>query len=426
MAKTFAELGVEENFISRLENIGIKIPTSVQESVIPVILRGEDSVFQSETGSGKTFAFLIPILQRIKENSSAEVKIVIVAPTFELASQLKQATYSVTDLKCALLIGGAPIKRQIETLKEKPAIVVGTPARLLELLRLKRLKVSQASALVLDEADRLFSKEISDETVAFAESFGSAAQFIACSATISAKVEKEFSAILKNVRGESAENFSTTKIKESVLRDRIEHWAFFCERREKIDFLRSLVFALKEGRKNAKNGGEQRGERICPKILVFTSRADQVENIASKLKYKGMNCALLHARTKNQERQTMLAHFKSGKTPILVTSDLSSRGLDIPDIEFVVQTDLPGDGDFFVHRAGRTARAGKRGVNIVLGDAYELRALSSLEKKLGIAIQPKELRGGKIIAIGQDVRDEDAAFPQKIRRKTARAKSRAE
>ena len=426
MAKTFAELGVEEKFISRLEKIGIKIPTSVQESVIPVILRGENAVFQSETGSGKTFAFLIPLLQRIKENPSAEVKIVIVAPTFELASQLKQAASSVTDLKCALLIGGAPIKRQIETLKEKPAIVVGTPARLLELLRLKKLKISQASALVLDEADRLFSKEISDETVAFAESFGSAVQFVACSATISAKVEKEFSAILKNVRGESAENFSTTKIKESVLRDRIEHWAFFCERREKIDFLRSLVFALKEGRKNAKNGGEQRGERICPKILVFTSRADQVENIASKLKYKGVNCALLHARTKNQERQTMLAHFKNGKTPILVTSDLSSRGLDIPDIEFVVQTDLPGDGDFFVHRAGRTARAGKRGVNIVLGDAYELRALSSLEKKLGIAIQPKELRGGKITAIGQDARGEDSAFPKKNQRKMARAKSRAE
>ncbi|MDE7290833.1 MAG: DEAD/DEAH box helicase [Treponemataceae bacterium] len=418
MAKTFAELGVEEIFISRLENIGIKIPTSVQESVIPVILRGEDTVFQSETGSGKTFAFLIPLLQRIKENPSAEVKIVIVAPTFELASQLKQAASSVTDLKCALLIGGAPIKRQIETLKEKPAIVVGTPARLLELLRLKKLKVSQAAALVLDEADRLFSKEISDETVAFAEGFTSAAQFIACSATISAKVEKEFSAIMKNVRGESAENFSTTKIKESVLRDRIEHWAFFCERREKIDFLRSLVFALK----NAKNDGE----RICPKILVFTSRADQVENIASKLKYKGVNCALLHARTKNQERQTMLAHFKNGKTPILVTSDLSSRGLDIPDIEFVVQTDLPGDGDFFVHRAGRTARAGKRGVNIVLGDAYELRALSSLEKKLGISIRPKELRGGKITAIGQEARGEDAAFPEKNQRKMTRAKSRAE
>lgn len=425
MAKTFAELGVEEKFISRLGKIGIEIPTSVQESVIPVILRGEDAVFQSETGSGKTFAFLIPLLQRIKDDSSDGVKIVIVAPTFELASQLKQAASSVTDLKCALLIGGAPIKRQIEQLKEKPAIVVGTPARLLELLRLKKLKVSQASALVLDEADRLFSKEISDETVAFAESFGSAAQLIACSATISAKAEKEFSAILKKLRGESAENFSSTKIEESVLRDRIEHWAFFCERRDKIDFLRSLVFALKEGRKNAKNG-EHRGERICPKILVFTSRADQVENIASKLKYKGVNCALLHARTKNQERQTMLAHFKSGKTPILVTSDLSSRGLDIPDIEFVVQTDLPGDGDFFVHRAGRTARAGKRGVNVVLGDAYELRALSSLEKKLGIAIQPKELRGGKIAAIAQEARGEDAAFSEKNRRKSVRAKSRAE
>lgn len=408
MEKTFAELGVEEKFVSRLEKIGITSPTSIQESVIPAVLRGEDAVFQSETGSGKTFAFLIPLLQRIKDDSSDGVKIVIVSPTFELASQLKQAASSVTDLKCALLIGGAPLKRQIESLKEKPAIVAGTPARLLELVRLKKLKISDVRALVFDEADRLFSKEISSETVALAECFGRETQFIACSATISAKVEKEFSKVLEKVRGEDCRKFPSSKIilpKESVLRDRIEHWAFFCERRDKIDFLRRLVFALKENRKIANNtkhgekGGGNNGERICPKILVFTNRADQVENIASKLKYKGMNCASLHARTKNQERQTMLAHFKNGKTPILVTSDLSSRGLDIADIEFVVQTDLPCDGDFFVHRAGRTARAGKRGVNIVLGDAYELRNLAALEKKLGIAIYPKELRGGKVVAI---------------------------
>lgn len=397
MEKTFAELGLEEKLVARLNEIGIVTPTSVQESVIPVIARGDDAVFQSETGSGKTFAFLLPLLQRINA-AGGGVKIVIVSPTFELASQLKKAAASVTDLKCALFIGGAPIKRQIEQLKEKPAIVVGTPARLLELVRLKKLKLGGASALVLDEADRLFSKEIADETVAFAECFGRDTQFIACSATISAKTEKEFSAILKNARGEGAENSSSAKIilpKESVLRDRIEHWAFFCERRDKIDFLRRLIFALNEGLKNAEKGGE----RTCPKILVFTSRADQVENIASKLKYKGVKCAFLHARSKNQERQTALASFKSGKTPILVTSDLSSRGLDIPDIEFVVQTDLPGDGDFFVHRAGRTARAGKRGVNIVIGDAYELRSLSVIEKKLKIAIQPKELRGGKVESI---------------------------
>lgn len=403
MEKTFAELGVEEKLVSRLEKIGITTPTSVQESVIPVVARGENAVFQSETGSGKTFAFLLPLLQRINGDSHDGVKIVIVSPTFELASQLKQAASSVTDLKCVLLIGGAPIKRQIESLKEKPAIVVGTPARLLELLRLKKLKVAHAAALVLDEADRLFSKEISDETTALAECFGHETQLVACSATISAKAEKEFAAILEKRRGADGEKVSASKLilpKESVLRDKIEHWAFFCERREKIDFLRRLVFALKEGRGKAKSG-EQGGGRACPKILVFTNRADQVENIASKLKYKGVNCALLHARTKNQERQMMLSSFKNGKTPILVTSDLSSRGLDIPDIEFVVQTDMPGDGDFFVHRAGRTARAGKRGVNIVLGDAYELRALSALEKKLGIAIHPKELRAGKIIAIGQ-------------------------
>ena len=168
------------------------------------------------------------------------------------------------------------------------------------------------------------------------------------------------------------------------MRDKIEHWAFFAERRDKIDLVRSLLRALDQ-----------------KKALVFTSRADQVENICQKLKFKKIDCAALTAKIKNQERQSILAHFKSGKCPILVTSDLSSRGLDIAGIEYVIQCDLPPDEDFFVHRAGRTARAGKNGVNIVIGDEWELRKLAALEKKLKIVIRPKALYKGKIVAAGQ-------------------------
>lgn len=407
---TFAELGISEKYILHMEKLGITEPTAVQEKVIPQIAAGANVIFQSETGSGKTFAFLIPLLQKIEnvqqqqgvEGGAATSKpqlvdgarIVIVSPTFELSSQLKQAAASVTELKTALFIGGAPLKRQIEMLKEKPAIVIGTPARLVELIRLKKLKVQNAAALIFDEADRLFSKEIAAETEALASCFGNGTQIIACSATISKKVQDfvERRSVQKP-QGVASTSAAFTKIilpSENVLRDRMEHWAFFAERREKIDFLRSLLRALE-----TKRGGQF----TMPKTLVFTSRADQVENIAAKLQYKKINCSALHAKTKNQERQTMLQHFKSGKTPILITSDLASRGLDIPDIEYIVQTDLPSDEDFFVHRSGRTARAGKKGVNIVIGDEYELRNLAALEKKLKIKVTPKDLRGGKVCAI---------------------------
>lgn len=387
----FKELGIDDGLCEKLAALGITEPTAVQQKVIPEILAGKNVIFQSATGSGKTFAFLLPLLQRVQAqpNPTKAVKIIVVSPTFELASQLKQAAASVTDLKCALFIGGAPLKRQIDALKEKPSIVIGTVSRLLELCRLKKIKLDQCAALVLDEADRLASKEIAEETAEFIGLFGAQTQRLACSATITKKTQKFLEAGSVNggaaaghAGASEAGGFETILLPlEDVLREKIEHWAFYAERRDKIDLLRSLLRAL--------------GEK---KALVFTSRADQVENIYQKLAFKKVNCAALTAKIKNQERQSVLARFKSGKTPVLVTSDLSSRGLDIPDIEYVIQCDLPDDEDFFVHRSGRTARAGKTGVNIVIGDEWELRKLAALEKKLKIVIRPKALYKGKVCA----------------------------
>ena len=377
----FSEIGIEEGLCGKLAALGITEPSAVQQKVIPELLAKKNVIFQSATGSGKTFAFLLPVLQRIQaqENPGKAVKTIIVSPTFELASQLKQAAASVTDLKCALFIGGVPLKRQIDSLKEKPSVVIGTVSRLLELCRLKKLKVDNCEALVLDEADRLASKEIAAESSEFLSLFADRTQIIACSATITKRVssllEKSF------CQGKNSAFETILLPLEDVLRQKIEHWAFFAERREKIDLLRSILRA--QGPKKA---------------LVFSSRADQVENIYEKLAFKKINCAALTANIKNQERQSILARFKNGKTPVLITSDLSSRGLDIPDIEYVIQCDLPDDEDFFVHRAGRTARAGKNGVNIVIGDEWELRKLAALEKKLKIIVRPKVLCKGKICA----------------------------
>lgn len=373
-----------------MAELGITEPTAVQAKVIPEILAKKNVVFQSATGSGKTFAFLLPLLQKIESepNPTKAVRLVIVSPTFELASQLKQAAASVTDLKCGLFIGGAPLKRQIDALKERPAIVVGTVSRLLELCRLKKLKIENAAAVVLDEADRLVSKEISEETAELVSLFGRQTQIVACSATITKKTQN----FLEDARPSQAQDagaalgFETILLPlEDVLREKIEHWAFFAERRDKIDLARSILRAMDP-----------------KKALVFTSRADQVENIYQKLKFKKINCAALTTKIKNQERQSVLAQFKSGKVPVLITSDLSSRGLDIPDIDCVIQCDFPPDEDFFVHRAGRTARAGKNGVNIVIGDEWELRKLSALEKKLKIVVRPKVLYKGKICAPAQN------------------------
>ena len=352
----------------KLKSLNITTPTSVQQNVIPTILENKNVIFQSETGTGKTFTYLLPIIKRIHETSTNEgIKAIICAPTFELASQIKQAAMSVASLKTALFIGGAPIKRQIESLKEKPQIIVGTTARLLELIKLKKIKTNNLFTIVFDESDRLIKKETIEDVYDLLKVIPQTTQIIACSATIDEKTKKVFT-------GEVI-----LMPQEDVLKKNITHWAIYAEQRNKIDTLRKVILAEKP-----------------EKALIFTSRADQVENIYSKLNYKNIECVALHAKADKQKRKSAIDKFKSGKIKYLITSDLAARGLDIPGISHVIQMDLPSDNDFFVHRAGRTARAGKKGINLVIGDEYEMNKYALLEKKLGIIVYPKEIYNGKI------------------------------
>ncbi len=376
--KSFEELGLSKEITGRLEKIEIKNPTPVQNQAIPEIFTGKNIIFQSETGTGKTFAYLLPLVSKIEsEEESKKAKIIVAAPTYELASQVKGQVQTVTERKSALFIGGSPLKRQIETLKEKPEIICGSPARILELIKLKKLKTDGIEAVVYDEVDRLLSPELRDETLELLDFVPKTAQVIACSATISEKTARI-------IQG-AAKNGLETKIlylpPEDVLRKRITHIALFADRREKIDKLRSLLFA------------EQ-----CEKALVFTSKVDQVQNIVSKLRYKKVDCAGMYSKQDKTERKATIDKFRSGKIKILVTSDLTSRGLDIPGITHVIQMDMPSNEDFFIHRAGRTARAGKTGINIVIGDEYEMRKYAALEKKLKITVYPKVLSNGKLIS----------------------------
>ncbi len=360
---------LSSEILQKLSEIGIAEPTNVQNEVIPVISTGKSLVFQSETGTGKTYAYLLPLVNKIEaDEDTTKLRLIICAPTFELASQINLAAKKITDRKTALLIGGAPLKRQFETLKEKPQIVIGTAARLVELIRLKKLKVQDLYCAVFDECDRLLKKESFEDTNNLRNCLPKECQIIGCSATIN-KPSRIFFADAQNIKMED----------EFILSKKIEHWAIYAELREKIDFLRKFLAAENPG-----------------KALIFTSRSDQVENIYKKLTYKHIDCAALYAKADKQERKSAIDRFRSGKCKILITSDLGARGLDIPDITHIIQMDLPEDDDFFIHRAGRTARAGKNGINVVIGDEIELRRYAALEKKFGLTVYPKQIRNGKV------------------------------
>ncbi|MDD5812556.1 MAG: DEAD/DEAH box helicase [Treponema sp.] len=370
---TFSNLGLKESIIQILSKLDISTPSLIQQKTIPEVLQNKNVVFESETGTGKTFAYLLPLIQNLENCKSNEDKIIILAPTYELASQIKLTASQVTSLKASLFIGGTPIKRQIEVLKDKPQIIIGNPSRILELIHLKKLKTSNVRALVLDEADRLVSVEIADETKKLISTIPCDAQFIACTATLNQNTKQTLKGLFSNLS-------EIILPKEDILSKKITHYALFAESRDKISTLKSFILAENP-----------------EKLLVFTSRADQVENIAQKLQYKKVDCMALHAKTDKKERKAAIDRFRNGKCRILITSDLASRGLDIPGITHIVQMDLPSNEDFFVHRSGRTARAGKSGINVVIGDEYEMRKYAALEKKIGLKVYPKMLYKGKLV-----------------------------
>jgi len=263
---------------------------------------------------------------------------------------------------------------------------VGGPARILELIRLKKLKTGTVSMVVLDETDRMLAPEMRDILRDLLSVLPPQAQYVACSATLSnyhASLLEKMIPISRTetpIPGEKKYRIKIVNLPpEDVLKRNITHWAFFCEGREKIEMLRKFILADKP-----------------EKTLVFTAIAGQVENIVAQLNFKKIPCSGIHAKLDKLGRKKAMDDFRSGRSKVLVTSDLAARGLDIPGITHIVQLDVNENEDFFIHRAGRTARAGKSGINVIFGDEKEMRSLSRIEKKLGIVIYPKVLFGGVI------------------------------
>jgi superfamily II DNA/RNA helicase len=390
---SFESLGIHPSLIEKLKERSIVKPTAIQSLVIPRLLAGKNIVFRSATGTGKTFAYLLSVLQSLsgEVTGSRGPEALICAPTLELCSQIKVEVDFLSPVPAALLIGSVKLDRQIENFrKSKSAVVVGNPGRLLVLAKMGKLKFSALKFLILDEADRLTAQECMEETKELlaiieretnrrAENTGLCAA--ACSATVGEKTRAQLGTL-----------FDTAEIAESedheILREKIEHWAIFSEKRRKDQTLRSLLSALK-------------AKKSRVKALVFTSRGDEAETVLSCLQHHHVPSAGLFGKVNkkplsNVERKAALDAFREGKVTALVSTDLAARGLDIPGITHVISLDVPSDSDVYIHRCGRTGRAGKRGVMVTIGDETQMRLLASMEKKLKIRVQPKELHYGQI------------------------------
>ena len=316
----------------------------IQQEMIPAMLNGKDIVAESPTGSGKTLAYVLPILNKV-DGSKKQTQALIVAPSQELAMQIVEVIreWTVgTNITVQQLIGGANSARQIEKLKKKPTIVVGTPGRLNELARGGKLKLKDVETIVLDECDQLLSREYRVVVKSFIDSAAWGRQIVVVSATITEEIEL----VAERLMHEPVR--IKIKPEDMVKFGKVVHSFIKVEERDKTDFLRRLS-----------NIEGLRG-------LAFVNNIDQVLMKETKLKYRDAPIVTLHSDMKKEERKKALDAFRKGEARILIATDIAALGLDITGVTHVVHVDVPRSVEQYTHRSGRTGRAGADGEVITL------------------------------------------------------------
>lgn len=448
-AKSFSELGLSPLLIERLDKEGLTVPTDVQSTAIPTISCNHDVVIQSYTGSGKTLAYLLPVLSQVGplRNPSEEdesdrktgIEAVIVAPSRELGMQIVREVEKllgpVNKRLVQQLVGGANRSRQEEALKKnKPLIVVGTPGRIADISMAGKLHTHGCRFLVLDEVDQLLSFNFREDMHRILEHVGrrpeagptgtngplarrSDRQTIMVSATVPFSVIRAASSWGKDtllVRAKSVVPLESVSSVESgssstsaslasntvtqgaidSLPPALKHYYCVTKAQHKVDTLRRCVHAL-----NAKS------------VIAFMNHTKRLKDTVFKLEARGMSAAELHGDLGKLARSTTMKKFKDGEVRILVTNELSARGLDIVECDLVVNLELPTDSIHYAHRAGRTGRLGRKGSVITICEEPEVFVVKKLRRQLGVAIRACEFSDGKLVIL----KEEDEKMAQTVR-----------
>ncbi|CUH97363.1 hypothetical protein P22_3491 [Propionispora sp. 2/2-37] len=377
MEDFFYGLGITEPLVRALQQENITVPTDIQKQVIPPALAGKDIIGQSATGTGKTLAYLLPLIQRL-DTAKRETQVLILSPTHELAIQIHRQIELVTNraglpVVSAPIIGNVNISRQIDKLKETPHMIVGSSGRILELIQKRKIVAQTVKSIVLDEADRLLDDQNIDSVKNVIKTTLRDRQLLLFSATFSRTVQTRIKELLKDPV------VVQVKAQAKVPAD-IEHFYFVAERRDKIEVLRKLTFHM-----NVK------------RALVFINQGDQVGVVTEKLNYHGFNAVGLHGGSLKNERKKAIEDFRNGKARLLVASDLAARGLDIAGVRHVFNLDLPEEAEIYLHRVGRTGRSGQKGTAISLVTAGEIQRLKKFAQALRVTVIAKKLLKGKIL-----------------------------
>ncbi|WP_187276580.1 DEAD/DEAH box helicase [Parahaliea maris] len=373
------ELDLDRQLRIALDQLELEQPTPVQASVVPAALEGGDLLVSAETGSGKTLAYLLPTLQRLLTEDAprdAGTLALVLVPTRELARQVLKTCRTLTGkspLQAMALTGGADFKYQKAEFRKNPEIVIATPGRLLEHCEKGSADLAALKVLVLDEADRMLDMGFRDDVLKISEFCPPGRQTLMLSATLKTKGMGELTRQLLN----DPQTIAVDPPRKA--HDSIHHQRILADGQEhKNQLLVALLQAQPERRS-----------------LVFANKRRTAERLSGLLGHHGLKVDCLHGEMTTEERKRVMAAFREGKIHVLCASDLAARGLDVPDIETVINYDLPHSGDDYVHRSGRTGRAGATGVAISLVEASQWNLMVSIQRYLGMQFENRALPGLK-------------------------------
>lgn len=374
----FEETYLNDNILDALYDMRFEKMTPVQEKCIPPILDGYDVIGVAQTGTGKTAAYLLPILSLLDDGGFPKdaVNCIVMAPTRELAQQIDQAMqgfgYYLDGISSVAVYGGndgSRFNQEMKGLKMGADVIIATPGRLLSHIRMGHVDLSRLSFFVLDEADRMLDMGFSDDILQIAKLLPKEHQTIMFSATMPEKIQQLARTLLYNP--------VEVKIAVSKPAEKIQQSAFVCYEPQKLGIIRHLFKA-----------GELK------RVIIFSGKKDKVKDITRELQRIHINCAPMHSDLTQQERDDVMYRFKAGMVDVLVATDIVARGIDIDDILMVINYDVPHDAEDYVHRIGRTARAQRDGIAITFVSDKDMRYFSDIERFLEKEIAKKSLPEG--------------------------------
>ncbi|WP_297634547.1 DEAD/DEAH box helicase [uncultured Clostridium sp.] len=369
-------LSLNQNLTNALEKKGFETFTEVQEKTIPLILDNKSLIIESKTGSGKTLAFLMPIFNKINL-SEKTIQALVIAPTQELASQIySEATLlkeqSELNVSSTLIIGGANINNQIKKIKEKPQIIIGTPKRILELIKLKKLPCHNIKTLVFDEADHVLDKNNFKTTGAIRKATLRDTQIIAFSATIDEGTTSRALSLMN--KGE------IVKLSKDKMSENVAHIIVECERRDKYEITNKILNIIKD-----------------EKCIIFTNSANDINLLEETLEFHKKKAIVLSGSKDKHSRKDAMEKFKSGSINILISSDLGARGLHIENINYIINLDYPLESNEYVHRAGRSGRNEIEGTSICIATKRDLSFINKYSKDLNVSFTKKRISNESLI-----------------------------